>query len=178
MPKAFDYVKKTKKTLAVIFIIWLALIFIAPLTLPSGSVDDLDGKIGNMDNTDVISEMNPLAAVMYALGDINCHQMTSNSFYLNGNEMPFCVRDTGIFIGLAIGSLISLFFAPKFRWTALIILILPILIDGGAQMVSDYVSFNELRLVTGILCGIGVTYFLGYLAENSVKRVREKARKS
>ena len=178
MPKAFDYVKRTKKTLAIIFIIWLALIFIAPLTLPSGSVEELAGSVGNMDNMDAISEMNPLAAVMYALGDLNCHQMASNSIFINGNEMPFCIRDTGIFIGLAMGSLISLFLAPKFRWTALILLILPILLDGGAQMVSDYVSFNELRLVTGILCGIGVTYFLGYLAENAVKKVREQAQKS
>jgi len=170
VPKAFDYVKRTKKILAVIFIVWLALVFIAPATLPSGSVDNLDGSAGNMDNMDVISEMNPLAAVMYILGDANCHQMASNSLYINGNEMPFCIRDTGIFIGLVIGSLISLLAAPRFKWIVLAVLILPILIDGGAQMVSDYVSFNQLRLVTGVLCGIGVTYFLGYLAESAVKK--------
>ena len=113
--------------------------------------------------------MNPLAAVVYALGDINCHQMTSNSFYLNGNEMPFCVRDMGIFIGLALGSLIVLFFSPKFSWLALIVLIAPIIIDGGAQLVSDYVSFNQLRLATGILAGLGVTYYLGHLTDTVAK---------
>ena len=135
MAKALDYVKRTKKILAAAFVIWLALLFLAPLTLPSGSVDDLDGSIGTMDNTDVIMDMNPLAAVVYALGDINCHQMTSNSFYLNGNEMPFCVRDMGIFIGLALGSLIVLFFSPKFSWLALIVLIAPIFKVGGALVV-------------------------------------------
>ena len=169
MAKALDYVKRTKKILAAAFVIWLALLSLAPLTLPSGSVDDLDGSIGTMDNTDVIMDMNPLAAVVYALGDINCHQMTSNSFYLNGNEMPFCVRDMGIFIGLALGSLIVLFFSPKFSWLALIVLIAPIIIDGGAQLVSDYVSFNQLRLATGILAGLGVTYYLGHLTDTVAK---------
>ena len=168
--KLSEYVKRTKTVFAAIFIIFLLLIFIAPLTLPSGSIDDLDGSVGTIDNMSTISQMNPFAAVAYILGDMNCHQMTLNSYYINGNEMPVCVRDTGIFLGLAAGMLISLIFSPKFKWAALIILILPIIIDGGAQMISDYVSFNELRLVTGILGGLGASYLLGHIIEMSVRK--------
>ena len=43
----------------VVFGVWLALVLIAPLTLPPASVPDLSGSIGTVDNWDSIERMNP-----------------------------------------------------------------------------------------------------------------------
>ena len=101
--------------------------------------------------------MNPFSAAIYLIGDGNCHQLSERSLYLNGNQMPFCARDVGIFLGLAIGMLIVLLALPAVLLDrASILLALPILIDGGVQYVGGgYESTNALRLLTGMLGGCG-----------------------
>jgi uncharacterized membrane protein len=156
---------RAKRAALVFFTAWLVLVVIAPFSLPSSSVTDLSGRASSVDNLEKTSGMNPLARVIYLLGDINCHQLAERSFFLNGNQMPFCARDLGIFIGLAAGMLTVLLFSPRFSWLILAALVVPILVDGGVQMTGWYESNNLLRLATGLLGGIGASYFLGHFAE-------------
>lgn len=156
---------RAKRAALVFFTAWLILVIAAPFTLPAGSVTDLSGRASVIDNADQIERMNPVAAAVYFIGDINCHQLAERSFFLNGNQMPFCSRDVGIFIGLAAGMLAVLLLSPRFSWLILSLLVLPILIDGGVQLTGLYESNNLLRAITGALGGIGASYFLGHFAD-------------
>ena len=109
------------------------LLFLAPLTLAPGTVNHLDGRANAIDfygvdgwgsagnqpdgsgsggdphdegNHFAWSELNPYAGFIYAFGDLNCHQKHERSWELNGNQLPVCVRDIGIFAGLFLGALV------------------------------------------------------------------------
>ncbi len=143
-----------------IFVAWLAVILIAPLSLPTGSVKDLSGAVGRLDNPGQEARMNLFAQIVYTMGDIECHQIAERSYYLNGNELPICSRDVGLSIGLLVGMLIGLLYARRINPTILALGILPLLIDGGLQSVSSYQSNNTLRIVTGIIAGVVVALLL------------------
>jgi uncharacterized membrane protein len=158
-------IKRYKITLLAIFSIWLASSLIAPFTIPSHSVDDLSGKASQIDNAKVWSKMNPFAETVYFLGDVFCAEIMDHSFFLNGNQMPFCARCTAINVGLIIGILIALYFNPKFNLVLLGLGLLPMVIDGGMENVSTYQSTNLLRVITGLLAGIVVSLYLAHFAE-------------
>jgi uncharacterized membrane protein len=165
-----DPMFRAKRAALVFFTAWLVLVVAAPFLLPAGSVTDLSGRASSVDNYEQISKMNPLPGAIYLFGDMNCHQLADRSFYLNGNEMPFCSRDVGIFIGLTAGMLVVLLLSPRFSWPLLLVLMLPILVDGGVQLTGWYESNNALRLLTGVLGGIGGSYFLGHFADWAQER--------
>jgi len=183
---------------------FLALCFLSPYLLPSDSVPELSGRAnaidyafesswgnqGHGENGSVghdqdlhgglfaWSELNPIWALAYGFGDLNCHQKHERSWEINGNQMPVCTRDIGIFLGFAIG---CLFFGLRGfnRWTVrdsflsafpdkwltgiyerdmrmiamLSIMgvgIIPMGVDGFTQLLFDsYESNNFLRIVTG-----------------------------
>jgi uncharacterized membrane protein len=159
---------RAKRTVAFVFAAWLLMVVVAPWTLSPGTVTDLSGHPSSIDNWSQIEDMNPFAAAIYLLGDFNCHQKVERSFFLNDNQMPFCARDVGIFIGLAVGMAAMLLVSPRFYLLALAALILPILVDGGLQYIGAYESTNPMRLITGILGGVGVAYFLNFFAQRTL----------
>jgi uncharacterized membrane protein len=158
-------IKKYKVTLLIIFSIWFASSLVAPFTVPAHSVNDLSGKASHLDNAQVWGKMNPFAATVYFLGDVFCAEISDHSFYLNGNQMPFCARCTAINVGLLIGILITLYFSPKINLVWLGLGLLPMVIDGGMELVSSYQSSNLLRVITGLLAGIVVSFYLAQFAE-------------
>ena len=172
MPRRLSSLQKAEAPVLIIFTIWLLWVLIAPYTLAPGSVEDLSGKVGTIDNADQIAEMNPFAAAIYWLGDSNCHQMSSRSYYLNGNEMPFCARDLGLFVGLVLGMVLVL--VLKFRVPLLVVVLgfVPMALDGGIQLLTDYESTNLVRLLTGTLAGVSVAFLIHLIALN----IRESRR--
>ena len=103
--------------------------FLVPFMMPEDSVPELSGRANTFDyynedswgnqnhreggrighnqsahgGTFAWSELNPYYAFVYAFGDLNCHQKFERSWTINGNQMPVCARDVGIFLGLALG---------------------------------------------------------------------------
>jgi len=188
--------------------------FLVPLLMPTGSVPELSGRAngfdyatenswGNMEHPDggamghnqsahggtfAWSELNPYFAFIYAFGDLNCHQKHERSWTINGNQMPVCARDVGIFFGLALGgwwfsrkglnrwtmrdSFLTLFpddiIAPLYTkdrrlmamFTIGVLFCLPVVLDGGIQAISAYESVNPLRLATGIPFGFIIGWYL------------------
>ena len=161
-------IKKYKITMIAIFSIWLASSLIAPFTIPANSVNNLSGKASQIDNEKVWDKMNPFAATVYFLGDIFCAEVSSHSFFLNGNQLPYCARCMAISVGLLAGMLIALYFSPKFNLIFLGLGLLPMVIDGGMEIVSSYQSTNVLRVITGLLAGIVVSLYLAHSAVSVV----------
>ncbi len=157
-------ITKAEIVILAVFAALTLAVFLAPFTLPPGQVTDLSGKVGTIDNQAQIDRMNPFAAAVYFFGDGNCHQIASRSFYLNGNEMPFCSRDVGVFVGLVAGMVLAIVARPKPRILLPLLGLLPMAIDGGLQLVSAYESSNLLRLATGLLAGVSIALLLHVFA--------------
>ena len=84
-----------------------------------------------------------------------CHRRPERSFFVRGYQMPVCARCEGELIGM-IAALIAIWFIRPVWWTMVIIMV-PMILDGLIQAFTEYESTNWRRLVTGILFGFGIT---------------------
>jgi uncharacterized membrane protein len=187
--------------------------FLVPAYLPTDSVPDLSGRAnmfdygyedswGNLQTSEsngvghnqtaegkfAWTELDPFAAFIYGFGDLNCHNKADRSWEINGNQMPVCVRDIGIFLGLAIGgflfsrrglnrwtirdSFLSIFpddrlemvYRKNLRLKAVmlvaVILVAPMAFDGFGQMLTSYESTATMRLLTGTPFGLFLGLYL------------------
>lgn len=174
-----------------ITLVWTISIFLAPLTLEPHTTEDLDARANWIDYEDKWWEMaktNPYAAFIYLLGDLNCHQRSSRSLYLNDNQLPVCARDVGISLGAVAGacilffvirtpSMFLTFLSPlpgKMRktllkylppWLAAILVAIPFLLptgfDGFYQLLTPYESTNPIRLISGFFLGVVLAWAFG-----------------
>jgi uncharacterized membrane protein len=44
-----------------------------------------------------------IAAFVYVVGSLVCHQIPERSFHLSGIQLPVCARCTGLYVGGAVG---------------------------------------------------------------------------
>jgi len=160
---------KVEFVVLVFFMVWFLLTVIAPFTLPANSVKNLSGIVGRIDNEDTIEGMNPLAKAIYTAGDAYCHQISERSYYLNGNQMPFCSRDEGIFLGLAIGMMVAIVTRYQISALVLILGIVPIAIDGLMQLLTSYESTNPVRVITGLLAGAVVALLISLFVREALR---------
>ena len=173
--------KVTSKVILVLFgisTVWLALVVGAPLMVPSDTLTDLSGRVGVHDNDAQFSSIGALPRAMYWIGDAECHQLAERSYFLNGNQMPFCSRDLGLFTGLVFALGFVAFYRYKINPVYAILGLVPIGLDGGLQAVTSYESTNPLRLFTGIVAGAAmallIAHFLFVIQEDN-ERSRRKA---
>lgn len=88
-----------------------------------------------------------------------CHGRVERCLLLWNTPMPICSRCVGIYAG-ALASL-GLFAATARRWNrempsmTVVILTVPLVIDGLSQAIGLRESTNGLRLLTGLLAGLG-----------------------
>ena len=112
--------------------------------------------------------------VIYKSGDRLCHQKADRSFFLNGNEMPFCSRCTAIWIGLAVGLGFMVLYVIELNekfLVAIILSLIPIGVDGIGQLFGFWESTNFIRLITGLLAGIVCGVAIGVIIDE-VKTIR------
>lgn len=87
---------------------------------------------------------------------VACHRKPERSFFYKGKQFPICARCTGIYIGY-----ISIFvFAFTLKSVPVLwsmVLLLPALADGLTQAFYHRESNNILRLITGIMFGVGLS---------------------
>lgn len=97
-----------------------------------------------------------------------CHRIPERTIHIKGRPLPLCARCTGILIG-ALWAMLYLLFSWTnvgfFGFLVGIILILPGVIDGFTQLFEYRVSNNLLRIVTGLLMGVGEVLIAKALAE-------------
>ncbi len=167
----------TTGVLLILFVastIWVALTVAAPLMVPSDTLLDLTGTVGMRENDAQFESLSIVPRTLYIIGDLECHQIAERSYFLNGNQMPFCSRDLGLFLGIALGFGIATFFILQLNPMWLLIGLVPIGLDGGLQLVTEYESTNPMRLVTGMAGGAA----LALLLASFVLAFREDAKRT
>ena len=161
---------KWNKTSFVLLWGWLSLLLFSPYMIDNGSTGDLSGVVGKYDNKEVIEEMNFLAKFIYYVGDLNCHQLSQRSYSYNDNQMSFCARDTGIFLGLVLGFMYASRKKIVLTLPLVIATLLPIGLDGTIQLLTDYESTNPKRLITGLIAGVVTGIAIKIIADSLDKR--------
>ena len=151
-----------------LFLIWFLLLVVSPFAVPSGTLQDISGTVGVSDNTALFSRLPFPWGQVYSVGDQMCHQRADRSFFLGGNEMAFCARCIGVWLGIFVGLLCITFLEVpldfRLAWVFLLGL-LPIMVDGGGQLLGLWESTNIVRLLTGLLAGVVGGLGIGVLLE-------------
>ena len=161
-----SHMGKWNKTSFVLLWGWLSLLLFSPYFIESGTTGDLSGVVGKYDNKEIIGEMNIIAKAIYYIGDLNCHQLSHRSYSYNDNQMSFCARDTGIFIGLVLGFMYASRKKIILTLPLVIAALLPIGLDGTIQLLTDYESTNPKRLITGLIAGIATGIAIKIIADS------------
>lgn len=136
---------------------------VVPLLLPPGTV-----------HVPMAASPGAPATWPYAFGALVCHQFSDRSFAIADNQLPVCERCLAIELGMAAVFAAAAIVAPRGGFVAAlavflpgrlrsragvlaigIVLMLPMVLDGGLQLVITYVSATPQRLLTGFLYGIG-----------------------
>lgn len=110
-----------------------------------------------------------LETVFATLGYGLCHQIPERSFFAGGYQLPVCARDTGLYLGFALG-LAALWFLhrddrpsllPPWPVNALIAVFISSLVyDGASSYMGLRETTNDIRLLTGMLAGWGLSALL------------------
>ncbi|MFQ6001116.1 MAG: DUF2085 domain-containing protein [Anaerolineae bacterium] len=107
-----------------------------------------------------------------------CHQMPSRSFFIAGHQMALCQRDVAIYASILLAgvaySLVRGRVRPLPIW-AFILLITPMAIDGGTQILGLRLSNWWLRTVTGGLFGLACVLLAFPYLEEGFQEIREEA---
>ena len=106
----------------------------------------------------------------YYIGDLNCHQLSHRSYSYNDNQMSFCARDTGIFIGLVLGFMYASRKKTILTLPLVIAALIPIGLDGTIQLLTDYESTNPKRLITGLIAGMATGIAIKIIADSLDKK--------
>ena len=161
------------------FMAWALLQFLAPMAVPTGSVNDLSGLVGVSDNDKLFEDFPAPWGSIYECGDRLCHQKDERSYLINENQMPFCVRCTAIWLGLAIGLGFMVFYRMELDIRFLVIILIglvPIGIDGVGQLLGFWESTNIVRVITGLLaggvCGVAIGLIIDEI--NELKKEKKK----
>ncbi len=162
---------RPERTLLLIFAALALLVFLTPFLSPPGTITGLGGGTGTIDDGDTWEGLDPLSSLVYQAGDLLCHQKEERSLFLNGNQMPVCARDAGLFLGVPLGFLALLLVPYRAPLWAIVALGAPTVIDGGVQLLTDYESTNLIRLVTGTAAGAGLALLMMYFYDSMALRM-------
>jgi uncharacterized membrane protein len=127
------------------------------------------------------------------VGDAQCHQIAARTILLNGNQMPMDARMTSIYLFANVGLLSAILAAPStsiaqgivnamprrlqacgrahigptaFAGLIMFLGILPVAVDGFAQLLFPYESTNLKRVLTGIPTGWAAGLLVGVMIKS------------
>lgn len=95
----------------------------------------------------------------FRASNLICHRIPERTFNIRGIYFPVCARCTGFYIGAFIYFIYAYFFYVEYTVyliTLAILMIVPAFLDGFTQLLGTRISNNKLRLLTGLLGGLGL----------------------
>lgn len=96
-----------------------------------------------------------------------CHARPDRSFYFRGKQFPICARCTGELVGMILCIPTLIFWGcPSFG--IVLLLMVPLIIDGSVQKLTSYESGNIRRLISGILFGMALIFTFVYFHRTCV----------
>jgi uncharacterized membrane protein len=104
----------------------------------------------------------PLAAVVYGLGSLVCHQRPDRSFELWASQMPVCARCAGIYAGAALTAAVALVLVRD-RGPARLALALAVLPSASTlvyEWTTGVVPGNWTRAIAGAPIGAVVAWLV------------------
>ncbi len=125
--------------------VWCILILLAPYLTNSGHTLSAD--------------------LLYTTFSLTCHQLPERSFSLFGFKFAVCARCTGIYFGALLTTLFYPFILEIDNKKTpnkylLLLSLIPIGLDGGIQLITNYESNNILRLLTGLFFGCVIPLYV------------------
>ena len=134
----------------------LAALVLSPFLSPYGTYTHLDGYPSQMDHGWGAS------GFMYALGDLLCHQQADRSFFLNGNQLPFCIRDTGLLAGFTVGMSVCAFLDRRLADRRFCIAGIALMAVTVVQWISQNFTPDMpwIRFASAVVSGAGFSLFL------------------
>lgn len=143
----------------------------------------------------ILSEIgfSQLSKPIYFIYSFLCHQFDTRSIHVGDFQHAWCARDFGIWSGIFVSAWsYKLGFIKDIRFKYLILLAIPIALDGGIQTIATlnnltpsgqidgdilYSSNNLFRFITGSLFGVGVGLFISqFFVETEFKIKYENTR--
>ena len=96
-----------------------------------------------------------------------CHQMPERSLQFNSETFPLCFRCSGIYIGIFLSHIYAYIMkryskiSPNRKCGLLLVLLaVPLAVDGIGDSLNFWNSPGEVRLVTGLLMGVFISLTL------------------
>jgi uncharacterized membrane protein len=89
----------------------------------------------------------PLAGVVYLFGGRICHQIAERSFFLDDVQLPVCARCLGIYVGAALGLVLS--GRMNHGATAMLLAL-------AINMLTVWSDSNPVRAAAGLVLGIAL----------------------
>jgi len=106
-----------------------------------------------------------LAAIVYGLGGVICHQRPERSFHWHGAQLAVCARCTGIYLGACTTAILAPL-PPAFyaRWAGppariarlLAVSALPMAATLAAEWTAVWMPTSVARAATGVVLGAAV----------------------
>jgi len=104
-----------------------------------------------------------------------CHQLPSRSFFIFGQQMAFCHRDTAIYTSLFVSVIVFGLVRHRVKplpWPAYLLFIAPMALDGITQLIGLRTSNWQLRIITGVLFGVGSAWLAFPYLEEAFQDIR------
>ena len=116
--------------------------------------------------------LDAIAKPMFSWMHVLCVQTPSHSFYLYGHQVCLCERCCAIYSSMFLIGFVFVYTKkrlPGMRWWGLVLFSIPIALDGFTQMFGLRESNWELRLLTGALFGMAVSWFVLPLMQRTLE---------
>lgn len=117
------------------------------------------------------------ARFIYLAYRATCHQRPERSFFIFGEKMAYCQRDTATYAVVLLAGIAYAFLRPRVKPLSLKIaalLILPMAVDGTGQFFGLWTSTWWSRVVTGGLFGFTLVWVIYPYIDQGLAEARKE----
>jgi uncharacterized membrane protein len=115
------------------------------------------------------------ARIIYGYNGLFCHQLEDRSFMILGEPLACCERCAAIYGSIVGVGLLFAFMRERMRAPFLYeaaLLALPAIIDGGGQALGLWQSTAASRVLSGLMLGAGMCWYVLPSLETGFRRIR------